>query len=98
VSALQLATTALDELETRLATVVEDATLQWPLGRGVSSTTVSGWLRRLDGVVKVTSVALFYGSSAQSTPAIQLKPDELPAFDRSASQVTVTGRKGGSAS
>lgn len=98
VSAPQLATAALDELETRLATVAEAATLQWPLGRGVSSTTVSGWLRRLDGVVKVTSVALFSGNSTQSAPAIQLKPDELPAFDRSASQVTVTGRGGGSAS
>lgn len=92
VSPSQLMQTILDALEKRLATVTESGTNQWPLGQGVSSTTVSGWLRGLDGVVKVTAVEFYSGSSTQSSTTVAPRPDELIAFDRLGSQITVTRR------
>lgn len=52
----------------------------WPLGRDVSRTAISGWLRKVDGVARVLDVALSSDGAVGGAPEIAIPRDGLPDY------------------
>jgi hypothetical protein len=69
---------AIAELRRRLSLVADGANSGWPFGRDVTAPTVKGWLRVLEGVLRVAQVELLEGSDGRAVAAVRLGPRDLP--------------------
>ena len=85
------------ELERRLAIVAENGDAGWPFGKPLSITSVSGWLRKVEGVARVRSVQLIADGIGAESGLVALPQTGLPRFERAVSEIQVL-RAGASAS
>jgi hypothetical protein len=73
-AAVVAAATAL--LNGRLAPLPVAAYAPWPLGRAVAVLTLTGWLRRIAGVIAVNSLTV----NGQASGVVTLRPHQLPSL------------------
>jgi predicted phage baseplate assembly protein len=76
-------------LRARLAITATDAADVWPFGRDVTSLTVKGWLRNVDGVARVVSAALISPPSTDGRDRIELGAAALPRLQIEPGDLTI---------
>jgi hypothetical protein len=69
---------AMAELRSKLSVVARDANSGWPFGRDVTAPTVKGWLRALEGVLRVAQVELLEGTDGRAGDGVRLGSRDLP--------------------
>jgi predicted phage baseplate assembly protein len=62
----------------KLSVVAGGPNPAWPFGRDVTAPMVRGWLRALEGVLRVAQVQLLEGGSERMVDAVRLGPRDLP--------------------
>jgi hypothetical protein len=77
------------ELGRRLAIVAENGEAGWAFGKPLSVTTVSGWLRKVEGVARVLSVQLVADEIVADDGLVAVPRKGLPHFERALSDIQV---------
>jgi hypothetical protein len=82
--AAAIAAAAAALLSGRLAPLPVAAYQPWPLGRAVAVLTLAGWLRRIAGVVAVSSLTV----NGQASGVVTLRPHQLPSLTIGTGDIT----------
>jgi predicted phage baseplate assembly protein len=82
---------AIARLEAALAVVADEPGQPvWPFGREITVLTVKGWLRNVDGVARVVSVALRQDGTNTAGAPVHLAAAGLPLLTLAAGDISVT--------
>jgi predicted phage baseplate assembly protein len=78
-----------DALRRRLAVVPREGGKGWPFGRDLTATTVSGWMRKVEGVAGVSTMTLSSDPPSTSDTVIALGRTALPILDVRNSKIAI---------